>query len=694
MTDTGTTLTKRDYSQNNSMYWTKLKETYPEQSDMTENMEQFMHEPSGEEVRLTNQQCDNLNAIMQRAFGSSAALSNRDVAQMNAAGFESLYSQVQLNQQHLEEQMQGLGRLIALAHSDTIAQLQTLQNNMALIEGNVVTVGNAVNSLSRDLAALQHDFQEYAERGVRANESQRAETRLVRLNQQLEQQFGQNKELRRTAVGILEATSLEAIRPETILNKAEELCLSTPRYWLAPALVALANWVKWSQGGDSRESRQAIHNMLNEAYKRDRQKTALFFGLIFRRAGNTELSNQWFQKYLGFQEDKMNVDRTCIMLLNVYSSGIMGHGKEEDEMRETIKDWLEKLFADKSNKLEQEVINSWSLKTAELVEANDVSFARFQGLQQFCPQTWPTLERCLRSSYAHREMGNYLNREYALRDFGEDDETLIDDMITTLVTDFDVDELPIRRQLETEKLVIDLQGRRNMAEELAKYKNEALSQTRSLASLISDAAMNSELSGASIQTHVFALEVLKSQISTGYETYVDWYRSLLPKSVEIEMGDFRASTEYGSDEDQLVDSFVKFVDDQERTQLEAARASTAVKALTIGGAIAAVLGLILSLAGGGFLGALLLMAGVAALICGLASANTAKKKQAKVIEECKAKREKGTLVLREVCKEARDYKAAYENNESLHGMVRGIFEEEHNPSDVAKVYSENNQTAR
>jgi uncharacterized protein VirK/YbjX len=70
-----------------------------------------------------------------------------------------------------------------------------------------------------------------------------AETRQVKIRQELDTSYGHYGQVRRIATGILQAADIKIVRQETMQNATEELMLLTPKYWLAPALVALGAWL-------------------------------------------------------------------------------------------------------------------------------------------------------------------------------------------------------------------------------------------------------------------------------------------------------------------------------------------------------------------------------------------------------------------------------------------------------------------
>lgn len=133
-----------------------------------------------------------------------------------------------------------------------------------------------MNFVSDELSKLARDFHEYVEVAARQTERQLAETRLIKIRQELETKFGHYAEIRRTTTGVLQADDLGIVKKETITDVTEEMMITTPNYWLAPCLVALSAWIN--------DKKDIADRALKEAIKRDDEKTSLLFALICRRA--------------------------------------------------------------------------------------------------------------------------------------------------------------------------------------------------------------------------------------------------------------------------------------------------------------------------------------------------------------------------------------------------------------------------
>lgn len=132
-------------------------------------------------------------------------------------------------------------RIIQAADLSRIASsISALGDSVKQVGQQVHAVDNAVTVTRGELAELQRQFNDFEQRYERATEVGLAETRLVKVRQQLEREFGHHGEVRRAATGIMQAGDVGVVRQETMKSVTEELMLLAPGYWLAPALVALA----------------------------------------------------------------------------------------------------------------------------------------------------------------------------------------------------------------------------------------------------------------------------------------------------------------------------------------------------------------------------------------------------------------------------------------------------------------------
>lgn len=142
-----------------------------------------------------------------------------------------------------------------------------------LIERRIAAIGTKVDQMTtkvdkvesqmeevrKDLKKLRKDFLEMMLEQRRTAALEQATTELVSVRQEMDKKFGNYSVVRNTMVGILQATDAALVRKATISTVSEELMISTPDYWLAPVLVALAAWINNNRDLAERAIREAVN---------------------------------------------------------------------------------------------------------------------------------------------------------------------------------------------------------------------------------------------------------------------------------------------------------------------------------------------------------------------------------------------------------------------------------------------------
>ena len=187
-----------------------------------------------------------------------------------------------------------------------IGRVETAIDNVGYqvnqIGNEVHVMGSKVDKVSEDLAKLAHDFQVMMNEQNMKLAEQQATTEVVRIRQELEQNFGDYGKVRKTMLGVLQATDVALVKKDTISQVSEELMISTPEYWLAPCLVAVSAWIS--------NDRDLADRAIREAMKRNEERTALTMALICRRNNRTETCYEWLSIY--FAKQKATLPGTTI----------------------------------------------------------------------------------------------------------------------------------------------------------------------------------------------------------------------------------------------------------------------------------------------------------------------------------------------------------------------------------------------
>lgn len=446
-------------------------------------------------------------------------------------------------------------RIIQTADLSRIAdRLNALNQSVSIVNSNVSIVDQHVDAVQGDLDTLKAEFHQFVHQQTLANREQLAETRLVKLRQELEKKFGHYDIVRRMTTGILQATDLGIIHEKIISNATEEVMLSTPGYWLAPCLVALSAWIC--------DKRELAEKAVKEAMKRDGEKTSLFFALICQRADRKVACMKWVSRYLANQDEE-HLDRKAILVLTAYANGLWGSDTEGTVIRQ-LDTWMERLNA-KPGFVDQQR-QQW----AAAIQLKRPAFGKesaYPYLQQYSP-TWPEIQYILEGAHLHKALESYFQQIFEQQNPTGKLKEQLDKVLDGLVKNFDDEELPLRREEHFEQLVRDAHGDEERAKKEMKVEDTAFEKQKNLVQLLTDAAMNPELAHADAETQKFAIALSKDWILEAYRDVIAENRSHVPQQIALQIEDFQATTKDGRNERELVQSYDNYIEEAKVAAME------------------------------------------------------------------------------------------------------------------------------
>src|SRR5258706_47388 len=220
------------------------------------------------------------------------------------------------------------------SHLNRIQQnIEIVNSNLDVVHGRIEDVAGEQKLTKGRLELLHAVFTDFVAADQKDKARQYAATELVRVQQEIEQRFGHHDIVRRATTGILQATDAQVIRQNTMHTVTEQLMITTPSYWLAPALVALTAWIKDDRPLAEKASVEAIH--------RDDNKTSLFFSLVCRRARRADAATRWLGRYFQMQ-NPLAIDREVVVMLDGLANGVFG-GSALTTCSNIIEQWLAEL---------------------------------------------------------------------------------------------------------------------------------------------------------------------------------------------------------------------------------------------------------------------------------------------------------------------------------------------------------------
>ena len=536
-----------------------------------------------------------------------------------------------------------------------------LNENIAVLDKHVDGVNQNVKIVYDEIGALARDFHDFVQIQLKANALSKSQQRIIQIRQEIEKKFGHYDIVRRTTTGILQADDLGIVKKSTITNATEELMISTPGYWLAPCLVALAAWIN--------DQPELAERAVKEGIKRNDEKTSLFFALICRRADRKSASLKWVQRYLSNQDAEC-LDRKTVIILDAFASGLLG-ADTEGVVSKQMTEWLEHL-AEKPGFIEQQT-EQWS--DAINLKRKPLDSSDYKYLKQYS-KTWPELEDVMEGAYLHAEILDYFTRIFEQESSNDTLKEQLDEILNNLVTGFDDEEIPYMKEEKYNQLVIDFEGDEERARLNMEIEETAFEEHKDFTQLLTDAAMKPESSHSSVSTQKFAIALSKDWVSNAYNDVVAQNRMKVPHEIEINVDTFNDKTTDGKDEDEIIDRFCKLINDETETALSAYELSGFEKFCLIGGIGVGVAGaLMLVTKYSIFFGVIALIAAVGMLINYFSKKSKIDEQRDNVKKQFEEKRVKGTQIIRATLAEIVDFRAEFAEKDGESSKVTDFLEQ-------------------
>lgn len=562
--------------------------------------------------------------------------------------------------------------------SNINSNVLTLGHNLDVVDSRVDQVDSRVQYVCSEVAKLAEEFRKYVDEQTRVNNLSISQQRLIQLNQEIEKRFGHYDNVRRTTTGILQADDLGIVKKDTITNATEELMLSTPGYWLAPCLVALAAWIN--------DQPTLAEKALREAIRRDDEKTSLFWALVCRRADRKGAALKWTQRYLANQDEE-NLDRKTVVILDAFASGLLG-SDSEGLVSKQMGQWLEHL-ADKPGFVEQQ-ISEWS--DAINLKKRPYDASGYTYLPKYS-NTWPALNSVMEGAALHADLLSYFMDIFDQEVSTESLKEQLDEILSSLVTDFDQEEAPLRKEQKYHQFVVDFKGDVGRADQHMRIEESAFDEHKNFTQLLTDAAMKPESSHASASTQKFAIALSKDWIRTAYDDVVAKNRMNIPHEIEINLDGFNAKTTDGQNEAELVNNYTAMVNRQEQDALAACVLTGFAKFCLFGGIAIAIIGLIMMLCNSIFLGLIAIIAGVGMVINHFSKKKAVDANRKALSAQFAKKRKNGVQVIRALLAEVVDFRAEFAQRDAESQKVVD-FLEQITPEQYVRKLSDSNRRIR
>lgn len=388
--------------------------------------------------------------------------------------------------------------------------INQLDSAVSSFEGKVnVHVRNVDTTTQRIQATtgqVYQKVQQFRNDLMKGEEKQIAHENIIRLDQVVKEQFGNYEEIRKTIIGVVRDFDINLVRNDTIEELSEELWITSSRYWLSYALIAITAWVN--------NYPEVARNALSESARKDAIKTSLFFCLLNLRFDRVETAKNWFKAYCRTLDPTMLQQETAVMI-QAFLNGIFGKDKElEHEVLSILDEWIA-IISDNASiceELVQEYVTFMDNlgKTAEF---------RYEFITAFC-----TNSSEIQQSF---EDASKFDRIAAIIDSmdveseaqnNENYKSRVDAVLINLITNYDQEELEIKNQQQYYRLVVENEGDIKVAEAQYQQFEELQNENFNIGKQMVEWVIYGDRTNTDVQVRRFALQSTK-----------EWFRSALEK---------------------------------------------------------------------------------------------------------------------------------------------------------------------
>ncbi|WP_265131919.1 hypothetical protein [Chryseobacterium oranimense] len=421
--------------------------------------------------------------------------------------------------------------------------LSSLKKDMREVNIELGGLNTKHDHLKNDLLQLALSFSDFVESDIKHKALQLAETRQGNLKQDLQIRFGYYAEVRRMATGVLQGVDAGIVSDDTLRYTTEEVMIKAPNYWLAPALVALASWI--------RDDKNTNEKALTESLKRDDYKTTLFFMLVMRRLERNEACIQWMSRYF-LHQNPHNLDREFIVILEAITTGVFQPSSHQ-LMINNVKSWIDQLTQTDDYIDKQKVQWTRFFETKGSLSSN-----KYPLLEEFATN-WDDLNTSVIQARSHQALDIHFKSIFeTTTDYSKATKIQLDEILSLLVTNFDDEELPLQNEVRLNQLIIQKDGDKKVAQALMDQEKHIFDEKVDFLQMLTNAAFDPELSGTTKVTQALAVSISQPWILEAHDTFTAKYRNDVQENVELIIDGFKTSTSDGTDETEQLQKHNKY----------------------------------------------------------------------------------------------------------------------------------------
>lgn len=228
--------------------------------------------------------------------------------------------------------MASTSQLVSALNSTANAFASGVKTQADKMNAALNKIDSTVNNVDQKMTQLRKMI-------IEGEEKQLAHENVLQLEQRINEQLNSYIQTRRSVLGVIKDFDINLARGSTIAKLSEELWMSSSRYWLSYAFIAISAWVQ--------DNKELCENAVSEALRRDASRASLFFCLLNLRFGDHIAARSWLYEFFG-AVDSLHPPRETALLIQAYIYGVFGRDVQLDSfVQMTMDRWVNEIGAEK-----------------------------------------------------------------------------------------------------------------------------------------------------------------------------------------------------------------------------------------------------------------------------------------------------------------------------------------------------------
>ena len=341
-----------------------------------------------------------------------------------------------------------------------------------------------------------------------------ASKNVTQYNDEYYTRFSYYNELRRISLGYVVGLDSNIVSSESARKKVERAYLQNTEYWLAYCIAAVMLW--------SSDEKEAAQRAMSKSLSISYFNSCLFYLLVNLRFNRIDAARKWYVNYLD-RADMSDLGDEWQYLLQAYLFGAFG---ADEEFQQTIANCFQSMLAqvevttvDFAKKFTQKAIDFAELYVHKTNHEYTI-------LGRTCVE-YAEMKDLLSTAEKNAEIARYYDdlAEAEIADETEELPQRIENVLYSLVNDYDEEELIVVQKIKYNEAIISARGDVAIAQANYNAMFEDRNRKKNLGDLLLSWAFADNASQTDISVKRFSISFMKEAIAKGFRQFVEKYQA-------------------------------------------------------------------------------------------------------------------------------------------------------------------------